>query len=301
MELIVLVLIPSLFLMFFPEPLFSMLLSIAAGMRLCCGFFREFRAREEKSVELWSLGGSAMTLVVVYFVQAEQLRSALIYFATMSAMRFAVSLHVHRENSCGVTLEQMKQLNDELKRSFERLSSAPLDELQELENHYGSRINVLRGRVRKTNLEQRQLLKNLEARRDDLQQLIFNALETPNDVDDVLRLFDEAIRRTQTRLEIFSPSMSFKVVRALVPDFRRLLEANVVIAIHYGKGQDFRGRITQSAAKMLRKEFKNCKNFCLYSDNDGTKKFISDDKMHVIADFNVLSFGGKKNVLGEIQ
>ena len=275
--------------MFFPALPIAVMLSIAAGTRLCCNFFRQCRSQAKRKIEGWSLVAASIVMGIDFCIADERLTRALIYFSTLMTTRFVISLIVYCENDRASDIKRLKQLNDEMQRTFEQLKSEPPERLQEIEFHYSNQIKCLREQLRKTNCAQRRLLRNIEARREDIQQLIFDMLETTSDGCHVFRQFEDALIGTKTKLEIFSPNMSFKVVRSLMPEFKRLLEANVVITIHYRAGNDFCGKLTQKTAKMLRKEFKDRDKFRLYPDNEGIKKFIGDENLPVLSDFSILS------------
>ncbi|MBR1579906.1 MAG: hypothetical protein IJ668_05350 [Selenomonadaceae bacterium] len=336
MELIVLVVIPSLFILFFPVPLISVLLSIAAGTRLCDIFCNRCRANLVKTVELWSLGGAGMSFAVVVYVGDPRLRAALIYFSTMLAAKFIISFIVCREHGSARTFETMRSLNTQLLQSLYRLKTeheliisrddCPQEELarhlvdkrrqlHELERQYAEQIKLLTLRLDDLNDENRRKMHGIELQREEAQQIIFDLQERLDrahdrlerstechvldgkslDAQEVRRWFEEALRRTEHELDIFSPCMSFKVVRSIKPQLRELLSnPSITIKIRYSvcDQSDARNKITQKVAKMLRKEFKHYPNFEMYRDEARAKLFICDEKFCVASGFNVLSFEG---------
>ena len=328
MELIVLVTIPSMFVMFFPNRMIALMLCIAACTRLCYTFSAQCRSRPIKSVDLWSLGGSMMGFTVAFNVEDERLCAALSYFAFTLLTRFIVSLFIHREYSYTHTVDSMKALNIRFQHSIEQLSSeyergisdqhlSPDERLKylqdkrfqllKLENRYNERMKVLSAR-----------LDELEPQREDAQQLMFNLQERLDQEQarltqsDRTRFFDpqaqainahavqlkfeEALQNTERELDIFSPCMSFKVVRLLKPVLKELLsnpEITVKIRYSLSDSSDTRNKITQKVAKMLRKEFKKYPNFAMCRDELQSKLFICDDKFYVLSNFNVLAFNGE--------
>ena len=339
MELIVLVLIPSLFIMFFPEPTVASILCIVAGTRLCHMFSVQCRARPIKKVDLWSLSGTVIVLAVIFSVEDEKLRAALIYFALMLSARFIVSLIVHREYGYASTFETMRKLNVQLQRSLELLRTQyeygmsvrnrkPEEllrhlqkmrrQLLDLEQHYNEQMKVLSARLEKLEAEHKIRLQELEAQREDIQQIWFDLQERFDRVqahltqsdgtrffdpqaeamsDHLIRCkFEDAFRITERELDIFSPYMSFKLVRLYKPRLKELLsDTNVTIKIRYSLSEpsDARNKITQKVAKMLRKEFKRYPNFKIYRDEVRAKLFICDEKFYVLSNFNVLAYGGE--------
>ena len=339
MELIVLVVIPSLFIMFFPEPTVALILCIVAGTRLCCSFSAQCRARPIKKVELWSLSGAVMGFALVFNVDDERLRAALTYFALALSARFIVSLIVHREYGYASTFETMRKLNVQLQQSLEQLQSQyEFDisdrngkpekllrhlqkrrrQLLDLEQHHNEQMKVLSARLEKLEAEHKIRLQELEAQREDIQQIWFDLQERFDRVQayltqsDGTRFFDpqaqamsdreihfkfeEAFQVTERELDIFSPYMSFKLVRLYKPRLKELLaNPKVTIKIRYSLGEpsDARNKITQKVAKMLRKEFKRYPNFKIYRDEVRAKLFVCDEKFYVLSNFNVLAYGGE--------
>ena len=330
-----LVLIPSMFIMFFPQPLISLLLSIAAGTRLCYSFFNQCRARPVKTIELWALGGAGISLIPACSFQVPGSCAALVYLSTLLSMRFIVSLIVYREDDCEQTFATMQMLNAHLQKSLQQLKAehefamSKCDRgnedllrhvfdkrrrLHELERQYSSQMQSLTARLDELNNANRRRLREIEMQREDIQQLIFDLQERFDRLQarldhatvkckvgrsigdrEVFRRFEEALRRTEFELDIFSPCMSFKVVRALKPRLKELLSnPSVKIKIRYSTCDqaDARNKITQKVAKMLRKEFKRYPNFEMYRDETQAKLFICDEKFVVASSFNVLAFDG---------
>lgn len=345
MELVVLVIIPSVFIMFFPEPALALMLSMASGTRLCYLFFRQCRMRIEKRAEIWSLGGAAISLTAAFFIDANRLRAALIYFAAILIARFLISVIVYREHTYTQTFEAMRTLNAQLMRSMEQLKAEYKAEmsarnrkpeevlkhlqdsrlqLTELERHYTEQMKILSARLETLDAKKKLQLQEFEMQRDEAQQLMFDLQEQFDlvqarlmksekpcafahngralDCDGICFKFEEALQRTERELDIFSPYMSFKVVRVFKPRLKELLSnPNVTIKIRYsvGESSDARNKITQKAAKMLRKEFKRYPNFKMYRDECRAKLFICDEKFLVLSNFNLLAYDGEGEELVE--
>lgn len=308
MELAMLVAAPCLFLMFFPEPLIALVLSIVAGVRLCQIFLRHCRARPIKRVDLWSIGGAAIVLSLVSCPCSERLHFAMIYFAAALVARFVVSIIVYREDDCISALRSMALLNEELETEIGRiklmrLRAESLDRLRALDRSYNNRMQALFDRFDERNDQMRSRLREAELEREDAQQLIFDLREEIERAHrssersaagdrigdrEVRRRFDEALSSAERELDIMSARISFKVMRALKSRLKELLERGVEIKIRY----DADDAITRKAAKMLRKDFKRYRNFEVRASEARAKIFICDEKFYVQSGFNVLSFDG---------
>lgn len=338
MELVVLVIIPSVFIMFFPEPALALMLSIASGTRLCYLFFKQCRTRIDKRAEVWSLGGAAIALTAAFFIDANGLRAALIYLAVILIARFLISVIVYREYTYSQTFDAMRELNAQLIQSIEQLKAEYKIEMSErnrkpeevlkqlrdkrlqvieLERHYNEQMKILSARLEALDAEEKLRLQEFESQRDDAQQSLFDLQEQFDlmqarlmqsekpcafvrdgrrlDCGEIRFKFEEALQRTERELDIFSPYISFKLAKMFKPRLKELLSnPNVTIKIRYSISEpsDARCRITQKAAKMLRKEFKRYPNFKMHRDNGRAKLFICDEKFFVLTGFNLLAYGG---------
>ena len=323
MEPVILVAAPCLFIMFFPEPVIALMLSAACGVRMCHVFFRQCRARAVKRVDLWSISGAAILLFIINCSCPDRLRLAMIYFALILTARFIISLIVHRENSPTYIFGEMMRLNRRLQSALEPITIERCDEisserlsetsdlLREIDRRYNDRMQALTDRLEEVNARLRCRMHDLEVQRDEMQQKLFDLRESFDRArerlkrtdarsenrlgdEEVRRRFHEALSSAECELDIASCWMSFKVMRALKPRLRDLLERGVTIKIFYGacESDDARDVITRRVAKMLRKEFKRYPHFRMMQGHVRAKIFICDESFCVRTEYNILSFDG---------